>query len=248
MKSYHQLACLVLSAALGSTMAWALDTGELPSGEAEPKGGGQDAARRGDAVQETPVVDARHYSYAIGIDIGTNFRRNGIALDFNSLLAGLKDALAGAKPQYDQQTCRRALQQLSNQQKEKMVDRNKQYLEENKGAPGVQVTSSGLQYKVLKQGVGATPKASDTVSTHYRGTLIDGTEFDSSYARSQPATFPVGGVIPGWTEALQLMKVGDKWQLVIPSELAYGERGAGDMISPHSTLIFEIELLGIEGK
>ncbi len=242
MKSYYQLACLVLAAALGSTMAWALDAGELPRGETEPKGRGQDA------IQASPPVDARHYSYAIGMEIGTNFRRDGISLDFDSLLAGLKDALAGAKPRYDQKTCMQALQQLSQQRMTTMTQRNKQYLEENKKAPGVKVTASGLQYKVLKQGTGATPKASDTVSTHYRGTLIDGTEFDSSYARRQPATFPVGGVIPGWTEALKMMKVGDKWQLVIPSELAYGPRGAGDVIGPNSTLIFEIELLGIEGK
>jgi FKBP-type peptidyl-prolyl cis-trans isomerase FklB len=240
MKSHYQLACLILSAALGSTVAWALDTEGLPENGA--------VANRDGAAESAPAVDARHYSYAIGLDIGTNFHRNGIDLELESLLAGLKDALAGAKPKYDQQTCQRALQQLSQQQRETMVDRNKQYLEENKKTSGVQVTSSGLQYKVLKQGTGATPKATDTVSTHYRGTLIDGTEFDSSYARNQPATFPVGGVIPGWTEALQLMKVGDKWQLVIPSELAYGDRGAGDVISPHSTLIFEIELLGIEAK
>jgi FKBP-type peptidyl-prolyl cis-trans isomerase FklB len=120
------------------------------------------------------------------------------------------------------------------------------FLAANKANPGVQVTKSGLQYKVLKQGDGPTPKASDQVKTHYKGTLIDGKEFDSSIARGEPAVFPVGGVIAGWTEALQLMKVGDKWELYIPSDLAYGERGSPPKIPPHSALIFEIELLGIE--
>ena len=110
----------------------------------------------------------------------------------------------------------------------------------------MQTTASGLQYKVLKSGNGNTPKATDTVKTHYHGTLIDGTVFDSSVARGQPATFPVNGVIPGWTEALQLMKEGDKWQLFIPAKLAYGDRGAGDKIGPNATLIFEVELLSIE--
>jgi len=256
MKNHYQLICLLFAAALGSTMAWAFSPEDLPKERAAPKEGAVShggerlagGSRQGASSQAAPVVDAHHYSYAIGLDIGTSFRQDGISLDFDSLLAGLKDALAGGKPKYDQQTCRRALQQLSKQRIKNMVERNKQYLEENKKAPGVQVTASGLQYKVLHQGTGATPKASDTVRTHYRGTLIDGTEFDSSYARNQPATFPVRGVIPGWTEALQMMHVGDKWQLVIPSKLAYGERGAGDVIRPHSTLIFEIELLGIEAK
>ena len=249
MKSHHQLACLVLSATLGSTMAWAIGAEEpLQNGTGQNGTGGNDptTARPGEVASEAPVVDVQHYSYAIGMEIGSSFHKDGIALNFYSLMAGLKDAIAGVKPKYDQQTCLLAMQQLSQQRMNKMVDRNKQYLEENKRDSEVKVTSSGLQYKVLKQGTGDTPKASDTVSTHYRGSLIDGTEFDSSYSRGQPATFPVGGVIPGWTEALQLMKVGDKWQLVIPSKLAYGARGAGDLISPHSTLIFEIELLGIE--
>jgi FKBP-type peptidyl-prolyl cis-trans isomerase FklB len=244
MKSHHQLACLVLSATLGSTMAWAIGAEELSQNGTS--GNGPTTARPGEVASEAQAVDVQYYSYAIGMEIGSSFHKDCIALNFDSLMAGLKDTIAGVKPKYDQQTCLLALQQLSQQRVNKMVDRNKQYLEENKLDSEVKVTSSGLQYKVLKQGTGDTPKASDTVSTHYRGSLIDGTEFDSSYSRGQPATFPVGGVIPGWTEALQLMKVGDKWQLVIPSKLAYGARGAGDLIGPHSTLIFEIELLGIE--
>ena len=122
----------------------------------------------------------------------------------------------------------------------------KAFLEANKAAEGIQVTASGLQYKVIQTGDGATPTLGDTVTTHYRGTLINGKEFDSSYRRGEPATFPVNGVIPGWTEALQLMTVGSKWQLFIPSDLAYGPRGAGQDIEPHSTLVFDIELLAIK--
>ena len=120
------------------------------------------------------------------------------------------------------------------------------FLAANKKKPGIKTTASGLQYKVLKEGTGPVPKKTDTVSTHYRGTLLDGTEFDSSIARNEPATFPVTGVIPGWTEALQLMKVGSKWQLFIPAELAYRDQGAGADIGPNAVLVFDIELLGIE--
>jgi FKBP-type peptidyl-prolyl cis-trans isomerase FklB len=122
------------------------------------------------------------------------------------------------------------------------------FLAENKKKEGVKTTPSGLQYKVIKPGKGKKPKSSDTVTVNYRGTLIDGTEFDSSYKRGQPATFQVSGVIPGWTEALQLMEEGAKWQLFIPSNLAYGERGAGGVIGPNATLIFEVELISIQEK
>jgi FKBP-type peptidyl-prolyl cis-trans isomerase FklB len=122
------------------------------------------------------------------------------------------------------------------------------FLAENKKKEGVKTTASGLQYKVIKPGKGKKPKSSDTVTVNYRGTLIDGTEFDSSYKRGQPATFQVSGVIPGWTEGLQLMEEGAKWQLFIPSNLAYGERGAGGVIGPNATLIFEVELLSIQEK
>jgi FKBP-type peptidyl-prolyl cis-trans isomerase FklB len=120
------------------------------------------------------------------------------------------------------------------------------FLADNKKKEGIKTTASGLQYKVITAGTGKTPKATDTVKTHYRGTLINGTEFDSSYKRGEPAEFPVNGVIKGWTEALQLMKEGAKWQLFIPSELAYGERGAGRDIGPNSTLIFDIELISVK--
>ena len=128
------------------------------------------------------------------------------------------------------------------------TEKAEKFLMENKAKDGVKTLPSGLQYKVIKEGTGKTPKASDTVVTHYRGTLLDGKEFDSSYKRNEPAEFPVGGVIKGWTEALQLMKVGDKYEVVIPAELGYGARGAGEVIPPNSTLIFEVELLGVQGK
>ena len=145
--------------------------------------------------------------------------------------------------------------QMQAKQQEKLKeagDANKKegeaFLAANKGKEGVVILPSGLQYKILKEGAGPKPTASDSVVCNYRGTLINGAEFDSSYKRGQPATFPVSGVIKGWTEALQLMAVGSKWQLFIPSELAYGERGAGADIGPSSTLIFEVELLSIEDK
>jgi len=133
---------------------------------------------------------------------------------------------------------------------QQLADKNQKegevFLAENKKKKGVITLPSGLQYQVIKEGTGKIPKATDTVTTHYRGTLIDGTEFDSSYKRGEPASFPVNGVIKGWTEALQLMKVGSKWQLFIPSNLAYGPQGAGQAIGPNATLIFEIELLSIK--
>ena len=137
---------------------------------------------------------------------------------------------------------------MAKQQGEKNKKEGEIFLETNKKKEGVQTLPSGLQYKVLKAGAGKKPTATDTVTVHYRGTLIDGKEFDSSYRRGKPATFPVNGVIPGWTEALQLMEEGAKWELFIPSNLAYGERSAGGDIGPNATLIFEVELISIEQK
>jgi FKBP-type peptidyl-prolyl cis-trans isomerase FklB len=153
----------------------------------------------------------------------------------------MKETLAGLQKELVEKQAERTKQ---------IADRNKKegevFLAENRKKEGVKILPSGLQYKVIKEGTGKTPKAEDTVVTNYRGTLTDGTEFDSSYKRGQPATFPVKGVIPGWTEALQLMKEGSKWELFIPSSLAYGERGAGNAIGPNATLIFEIELLSVK--
>jgi FKBP-type peptidyl-prolyl cis-trans isomerase FklB len=199
-------------------------------------------------------------SYAMGMNMGRNFKKNGVEIDPNILLRGMKDAIAGNKlllTDKDAQDALTALQkevQMAQQTKmaaagagnRKLGD---EFLAANKAKDGVVALPSGLQYKILTEGTGPKPAATDTVVCNYRGTLINGTEFDSSYKRGQPATFAVGGVIKGWTEALQLMPVGSKWQLVIPADLAYGDRPPpGANIGPGSTLIFEVELLSIQAK
>ncbi|MBI3606564.1 MAG: FKBP-type peptidyl-prolyl cis-trans isomerase [Nitrospirae bacterium] len=210
-------------------------------------------------AQDKPVLktDKDKVSYSIGLDIGTNFKRQSVDLDPKALAAGIADGLSGGKPLLSEDEVRKVLaefrqqmttkaQQMAQQAADKNQKDGEAFLAENKKKPGVVTLPSGLQYKVIKEGTGKIPKATDTVETHYRGTLIDGTEFDSSYKRNEPASFPVNGVIKGWTEALQLMKVGSKWQLVVPSTLAYGAQGAGQLIGPNATLIFEVELLSIK--
>jgi len=195
-------------------------------------------------------------SYSIGHDIGSTFKKQNMELNPDLLLAGLKDALAG-KEAMTKEERDKTLQDFQKEMMEKQAATTKaageknladgeKFLADNKKKEGVKSTSSGLQYKVLKEGSGTSPKATDTVVVNYRGTLIDGTEFDSSYKRKEPATFQVNRVIPGWTEALQLMKPGAKYELYIPSKIAYGERGAGKDIGPNSTLIFEVELLSVK--
>lgn len=195
-------------------------------------------------------------SYGIGFNLGQNLMRDQLDLDPQVLAKGIVDAMTKQKPQMSEEEIRATLiafqQELRQQQEAKMkkaqaenVAKGKKFLETNAKKEGVKTTKSGLQYKVIKSGKGKTPGPKDSVTTHYRGTLIDGKEFDSSYKRNQPATFPVSGVISGWTEALQLMKEGDKWQLFIPSDLAYGERGSGPDIGPNEVLIFDIELLKV---
>src|SRR6188472_2350500 len=188
-------------------------------------------------------------SYSIGMQIGFNLGRQKVDVNPDVLAAGIKDAIAG-KPQLTPDQVKEIMAQFEKdmEQKQKQLgEKNKtegtKFLEENKKKPGVKTTASGLEYKVEKEGTGEQPKATDMVTVNYRGTLIDGTEFDSSYKRGQPATFPVNGVIKGWTEALQLMKVGSKYQLFIPSDLAYGERSVSPDLAANSTLIFEVELL-----
>ena len=198
-------------------------------------------------------------SYSIGMQIGKDFKKQSIDVDPEVLLKGIQDGTFGGKALMTEQEVRETLtafqkERMAKQEEEtkKIGEKNKKegeaFLAENKKKEGVKTLASGLQYKVIKPGTGKKPKSTDTVTTHYRGTLIDGTEFDSSYSRGQPATFPVHGVIPGWTEALQLMEEGAKWQLFIPSKLAYGERGAGNAIGPNATLIFEVELISIQEK
>ncbi|UCB56307.1 MAG: FKBP-type peptidyl-prolyl cis-trans isomerase [Thiotrichales bacterium] len=196
-------------------------------------------------------------SYSFGVDFAKRLKQQGIDLDISALNRGIQDQASGNKLAFEEgemnqfkaeytEQLRAQLMQEQKQLAEKNLEAGKQFLAENAKKEGVVTTASGLQYKVIKSGDGPAPGADDTVSTHYRGTLIDGREFDSSYSRGQPATFPVNGVIKGWTEALQLMKVGDKWELYIPSELAYGAAQRGEIIQPNSTLVFELELLGIK--
>src|SRR5882724_11048454 len=193
-------------------------------------------------------------SYSIGLDIGMTFQKQKMEINSDVLAAGVKDGLSGAKPLLTPEEVRQVMTQFSQDMREKtaaatkeVADKNtkegEKFLAENKAKPGVKTTASGLQYKVEKEGSGTPPKETDTVEVNYRGTLIDGTEFDSSYKRGEPATFPVDRVIKGWTEALQLMKPGAKYQLVIPSDLAYGPGGTGGDIGPNATLIFEVELM-----
>jgi FKBP-type peptidyl-prolyl cis-trans isomerase FklB len=195
-------------------------------------------------------------SYSIGMDIGSNLKRQELDLNADALAAGLKDAFSGGKTKLTQDEVRQVLTDFQQEIQAKMQERTQQlgeknkkegeaFLAENKKKSGVKTLPSGLQYKVITEGKGNSPKETDTVTTNYKGTLVDGTEFDSSYKRGEPATFPVTGVIKGWTEALQLMKVGSKWQLFVPADLAYGPRGAGQVIGPNAALIFEVELVSI---
>jgi len=197
--------------------------------------------------------------YAIGLQIGSQLATTKDAMHTESLILGIKDALENKPPRltnkemqavkmaFQQEVQARAQKEMA-QLAEKNTVEGENFLAGNKAKEGVVTLASGLQYKVIKAGTGVTPKATDTVVTHYTGKLINGQIFDSSVQRGKPATFPVNGVIAGWTEALQLMKTGGKWELYIPAKLAYGERGAGKMIAPNSTLIFEIELLDVKTK
>jgi FKBP-type peptidyl-prolyl cis-trans isomerase FklB len=208
--------------------------------------------------ESSPLKDLRaKASYAIGLSIGKSLKRDGVEPDLEALAKGLADATKGAKALLTPAEINEAMDAFQRELAAKQAARRKElteknqkegeaFLAANKKKEGVQTTASGLQYKVIREGTGKVPKVADTVKTHYRGTLLDGTVFDSSYDRGEPAAFQVGGVIPGWTEALQLMKVGSKWQIFVPANLAYAERGSGPDIGPHATLVFEIELLGIE--
>lgn len=189
-------------------------------------------------------------SYALGLSIGNNFKASGInKLDIDSFTKAVKDVMDGAKPEMTYDEAKGVLNSFFSKLQEDKLNLNKKAGEEflaiNKEKPGVVTLPSGLQYQILKKGEGPIPKATNQVTCHYHGTLIDGRVFDSSVDRGQPATFGVTQVIPGWVEALQMMPVGSKWRLFIPSNLAYGERGAGESIEPNSALIFDVEILNI---
>ncbi len=198
-------------------------------------------------------------SYGFGIDFSKRLKQQGITLETEALIEGIRDGSSDAQPKINEQDMTQArndfLQKLRTDMAAKqsaMAEKNlaagKAFLAENAKKEGVVTTASGLQYQIITPGTGAKPTIDDTVVTDYRGTVIDGREFDSSYARGTPATFPLKGVIKGWTEALQLMKVGAKWKLFIPPELAYGATQRSEVIEPNSTLIFDIELRKIESK
>jgi len=211
------------------------------------------------SAQKKPALKTQKdkVSYIIGTDIGKNLKKQSIDVNPDLLFKGIKDAFAGDKFLLTDQEIQEVMgafqQEMIAKQTEKMskaAAANKKegeaFLEANKKKDSVVTLPSGLQYKVIVEGTGKMPTATDTVTTHYRGTLIDGTEFDNSYKRGEPATFPVSGVIAGWTEALQHMKAGSKWKLYIPSNLAYGDRGAGQLIGPGATLLFDIELISVK--
>ncbi|MBR8536966.1 FKBP-type peptidyl-prolyl cis-trans isomerase [Carboxylicivirga sediminis] len=190
-------------------------------------------------------------SYALGMNLAQNLKASGIeTIEYAEFTKGLEAAFEGKETQMSADEANQTLQQffgeLQAKQAEAAIQAGKDFLAENTKKEGVVTLESGLQYEVITEGDGAKPSAADQVECHYHGTLIDGTVFDSSVQRGEPATFPVSGVIQGWVEALQLMPVGSKWRLYIPSNLAYGERGAGQHIGPHTTLVFEVELLAIK--
>ncbi|MBI4326869.1 MAG: FKBP-type peptidyl-prolyl cis-trans isomerase [Chloroflexi bacterium] len=221
-----------------------------------------------DLVQAAEKVELKDQkskvSYVIGLSVGKNFKQQTIDIDPETFARGFKDGLSGGDSSLTEAEMREVMtgfqaEMMAKQEERKKLqtEKNKQsaeknqkegqaFLAENKKKEGVTTLPSGLQYRILKEGTGPSPRLSDTVVTHYRGTLIDGAEFDSSAKQGQPASFSLDGVIKGWTEALQLMKVGAKWQLFIPPDLAYGEQGAGAVIGPNATLIFDIELVSIE--
>jgi FKBP-type peptidyl-prolyl cis-trans isomerase FklB len=224
-----------------------------------PKAGAAKTAAAKSAATTALKTPKDKFSYALGMNLGASLHKQSVDVDPNMVAQGLRAALAGGKTLLTQEEAQAALMEVQNElrkkQQEKMQvagEANKKegeaFLASNKAKEGVVTLPSGLEYKILKEGNGPKPTASDSVVCNYRGTLINGTEFDSSYKRGQPATFPVNGVIKGWTEALQLMPVGSKWQLFVPSSLAYAERGAGGDIGPNATLIFEVELLSIQEK
>lgn len=207
-----------------------------------------------DTHAATLETDQQKLSYIFGIQVGQNMAAEGVDLEMDAFAAGVADIMAGKQPQLNQEEAGRVIGEFQQKKAAEMAeDMNKKqqvsqaYMDENAKKDGVVTTASGLQYLIVKEGDGAKPTAEDKVIAHYKGTLLDGTVFDSSYDRGEPATFPVNGVIQGWQEVLPMMKEGGKWEVVIPANLAYGPRGAGpnSPIGPNETLKFEIELIAI---
>jgi len=236
----------ILSILLASTVLFACNA----KGTAEAsKDSAKDASSK-DTTTTTKPASKADISYAVGMALGKSVKDTGIELDYNAFLQGFKDNMESKKLKLTDEQASSYIQEAIAKAQEKKAADNKaketKFMEDNGKKPGVKTTASGLQYEVISEGTGLKPQATDTVKVHYTGTLMDGTKFDSSIDRGEPATFPLDQVIPGWTEGIQLMSVGSKYKLYIPSSLAYGESGAGGVIPPNSPLIFEVELLGIE--
>ncbi|HLZ93443.1 MAG TPA: FKBP-type peptidyl-prolyl cis-trans isomerase [Candidatus Acidoferrum sp.] len=261
MQNPLRITLLTVAAACLLPVSFAQQTPPTKTPPAAPPKSQQGAAKRAPAKAApfTLKTQKDKTSYAMGMNFGTGLRKQSIEIDPAIVARGLRDSFANGKTLLTDEEARALLTQLQAELRKKQQDLAQQaaevnkkqgqgFLDANKTKDGVVTLPSGLQYKVLQEGVGPKPVLTDTVVCNYRGTLLDGAEFDSSYKRGQPATFPVNGVIKGWTEALQLMPVGSKWQLYVPSDLAYGDRGAGGQIGPGATLIFEVELLSIQAK
>ncbi len=249
-------ACLLL---VGSAIAQQSATSQQAPPPKTSTAGQSKAPASSSAADAALPTQKDKLSYAIGMNIGKGLHRDSVDIDPNIMLRGLKDAMSGGSTLMTDEQAQATIMELQQQlrgkmeaQRQEQGDANQKegdaFLAANKTKPGVVALPSGLQYKILKEGTGPKPTASDSVTCNYKGTLINGTEFDSSEKHGGPATFPVSGVIKGWTEALQLMPVGSKWQLFIPPSLAYGARGAGGDIGPNATLIFDVELLSIAAK
>ena len=224
-------------AALAATTVYAQDDKKAPAAEAKKE------------VAEKPThgftTDDQKLGYAIGQDIGRNVSMYKDLIDVDVFFTSIKDAFEGKDSKMTQAEMSAVFMDLPKRMAAENKKKGEAFMAENKKKEGVKTTESGLQYEVIKAAEGAKPKATDSVTVHYTGTLLDGTVFDSSVERGEPTTFPLNGVIPGWTEGLQLMTVGSKYRFTIPSNLAYGERGTGRQIGPNSTLQFEVELIKI---
>lgn len=239
---------LILAALLAASgAALAQDKPAEPAKPAQPA---QPGKPKPEALQDKA-------SYIIGLNLGRSLKSQDVPCTQDLIIQGLRDGLAGATPLLTEEEIQSAMQEFQTQmmaqqetkrkaEGEKNLKASEAFLAQNKARKEIKTTASGLQYEVLKEGSGETPKATDQVTVNYRGTLTDGTVFDSSYDRGEPATFPVNGVIPGWVEALQLMKPGAKYKIYLPSALAYGERGAGGDIGPNQALVFEVELISVQ--